>query len=126
MNGVKSNTSTGEIATVPTASALRWVTHFDRSSDQGGSWTSVVLADTPANQPVADFSPYLGDYDCVLAVGADFYGIFSANNSPDMSHFPNGVTYQRNADFGSRRLLGNDNVTSVAISIDPFFFRVSE
>jgi|RhiMetdeSRZDD1v2_1073273.scaffolds.fasta_scaffold42182_4 hypothetical protein len=107
-------------------SALRWVTHFDRSSDGGTGWTSFVLADTPANQPVADFSPYLGDYDCVLSVGKDFYGIFSANNAPDNSHFPNGVVYQRNADFATRRLLGLDNSTTVRVSIDPFFFKVTE
>jgi hypothetical protein len=106
--------------------ALRWVTHFDRSSDGGTGWTSLVLADTPANQPVADFSPYLGDYDCVLSVGKDFYGIFSANNTPDNSHFPNGVVYQRNADFATRRLRGLDNSTTVRVSIDPFFFKVTE
>src|SRR5207244_1461758 len=38
-------------------SALRWVTHFDRSADAGATWTSAVLADTPANQPVAEWSP---------------------------------------------------------------------
>lgn len=86
----------------------------------------VGLTHTPANQPVADFSPYLGDYDCVLAVGKDFCGIFSASNAPDPAHFPNGVIYQRNADFASRRLLGVDGSTTVARSIDPFFFRVSE
>ncbi len=107
-------------------SALRWVTQFARSSNGGTDWTSFVLADTPANQPVADFSPYLGDYDCVLAVGKDFCGIFSASNAPDPAHFPNGVIYQRNADFASRRLLGVDGSTTVARSIDPFFFRVSE
>jgi hypothetical protein len=107
-------------------SALRWVTRFDRSANRGVDWTTVVLSDTPANQPVAQFSPYLGDYDCVLAVGKDFCGVFSANNAPDKSHFPNGVVYQRNADFSSRRLLGTDGATTVARSIDPFFFRVTE
>jgi hypothetical protein len=106
--------------------ALHWVTKFDRSADRGVNWSSLVLADTPADVPVADFSPYLGDYDCVLAVGKDFYGIFSANNSPDVTHFPNGVLYQRNTDFTSRRLLGTDNATTVKVSIDPFFFKLTE
>jgi hypothetical protein len=107
-------------------SALRWVTKFDRSDDRGATWTSLVLADTPADTPVAQFSPYLGDYDCVLAVGKDFYGIFSANNTPDETQFPNGVIYQRNADFSARRLLGVDNSTTVKVSIDPFFFKITE
>jgi hypothetical protein len=107
-------------------SALRWVTRFDRSANQGIDWTSFVLADTPANQPAAQFSPYLGDYDTALAVGKDFYGVFSASNAPDPAHFPNGVIYQRNADFATRRLLGLDGATTVARSIDPFFFKVTE
>lgn len=108
-----------------TSSALRWVTHFQRSID-GISWDDMVLCDAPADRPVADFSPYLGDYDFLLAVGKDFYGIFSANNTPDMTHFPSGVRYQRNANFSSRTLLALDNTTPVAVSIDPFFFKVTE
>jgi hypothetical protein len=104
----------------------RWVTCFDRSPDGGAGWSSLVLADTPADQPVAQFSPYLGDYDCVLSVGNDFYGIFSASNAPDPAHFPNGVSYQRNADFNTRKLLSVDNSTVVAVSIDPFFFKITE
>lgn len=106
-------------------SMLRWVTHFQRSSD-GTSWSDLVLSNAPADRPVADFSPYLGDYDFLLSVGKDFYGIFSANNSPDMSHFPSGVVYQRNANFSTRTLLDVDNTTPVPVSIDPFFFKVTE
>lgn len=104
--------------------ALHWVTQFARSLNGGADWSSFVLTDTPANVPVADFSPYLGDYDSLLAVDKDFYGIFSASNVPDQSHFPNGVQFQRNADFASRRLLGSDGASTVRPSIDPFFFRV--
>ncbi len=39
---------------------------------------------------------------------------------------PNGVTYQRNANFTTNTLLDTDNTTPVAISIDPFFVRVLE
>lgn len=108
-----------------TGSTLRWVTHFQRSTD-GASWNDMVLCDAPADRPVAEFSPYLGDYDFLLAVGKDFYGIFSANNTPDMKHFPSGVRYQRNANFTTRTLLALDNTTPVAVSIDPFFFKVME
>ena len=75
--------------------------------------------------PVKTFDPYLGDYDHMLAVGRDFYGIFSASNVPDMAHFPNGVTFQRNVDFDTRVLLDVNNQHSVPPSIDPFFFKVS-
>jgi hypothetical protein len=105
----------------------RWVTHFQRSSD-ATNWTDSVLstapADTPSVEPPTGFDPYLGDYDHLMAVGKDFYGVFSANNTPDLDNFPNGVKYQRNHDFTARTLLALDGTTQVTVSIDPFFFRV--
>lgn len=80
----------------------------------------------PANAPKPQFLPYIGDYVHLMAIGSTFYGVFSANNTPDPTNFQNGVTYQRNADFATKTLLGTDNVTPVAVSIDPFFFRVHE
>ena len=59
-------------------------------------------------------------------MGNDFYGIFSGNNTPDTNNFPNGITYQRNADFDAGTLLDVDNTTPVEVSIDPFFFKVTE
>ncbi len=50
----------------------------------------------------------------------------SAQNTPDKSHFPNDVLFQRNADFTTRTLLDVNNSTAVAVSIDPFFFKVTE
>jgi hypothetical protein len=102
----------------------RWVTHFRKSAD-GMNWDDLVLANCPANIPGKTFDPYLGDYDHVVAVDKDFYGIFSANNTPDLGHFPNGVKYLRNANFTSHTLLALDNTTPVSVSIDPFFFKVS-
>lgn len=102
----------------------QWVTKFERSTN-GTTWTPLTLAQTPANAPPRRFDPYLGDYIHLMAVGKDFYGIFSANNTPDKAHFPNGVVYQRNADFTTHKLLAIDNATPVRVSIDPFFFRVS-
>jgi hypothetical protein len=109
---------------VGSGASQRFVTHFQRSSD-GRNWVDLILADTPANRPPKVFDPYLGDYAHVLTVGSDFYGIFSANNEPDLAHFPNGVVYQRNHDFNKKLLLDTDGVTPVDPSIDPFFFKVT-
>jgi len=103
----------------------RWATTIERSDD-GINWVTTILANTPATFPVPQFQPYIGDYVGLAAVGKDFYGIFSANNSPDRARFPNGVTYQRNADFITRRLLDTDGTTPVGVSIDPFFFKITE
>jgi hypothetical protein len=107
------------------SAANRWVTHFRRSTD-GVNWDDAILSSAPANVPVAHGLPYLGDYVHLLAVGKDFYGIFSANNTPDVSNFPSGVVFQRNHDFTTRRLLSVDGATPVDISIDPFFFKAIE
>jgi len=100
----------------------RWQTHLELTDD---GWTTaatdLTLANVPAGSPVSTFNPYIGDYEHLLALGKDFYGIFSANNTPNNANFPNGVTYQRNANFGTQTLLANDNATAVPVSIDPFF-----
>jgi hypothetical protein len=100
-----------------------WETHF-RQSANGTTWNHAILAKTPANQPVTQGQPYLGDYACLRAVGTDFYGVFCANNTPDNANFPSGVKYQRKANFTTKKLLNNSG-GNVAISIDPFFFKVT-
>jgi len=106
-----------------TGASQRWETHLRRSTD-GVNWSDLVLSNTPATTPAKTFDPYLGDYDHLVADGKDFCGVFCANNTPDLSHFPNGVIYRRNANFVTRQLLKLDGTTVVAPSIDPFFFRV--
>jgi Rieske Fe-S protein len=109
-----------------TGAGQRWATHLELTgNDWASPATNLVLADTPGSTPAPTFLPYLGDYVHLLAVGTTFYGIFSANNTPDLANFPHGVVYQRNANFTTHTLLANDNVTPVAVSIDPFFFKVS-
>ena len=102
----------------------RWETTVELTTNDFGSTTSHALANTPADTPTIAFNPYLGDYLYMMTVGTSFYGIFSANNTPDTANFPNSVTYQRNANFGTNTLLAVDNVTPVPASIDPFFFKV--
>jgi len=104
----------------------RWETHVRRSVNQGAAWDDLILANTPAANPAVTFIPYLGDYAYIQAIGKNFYGIFSASNVPDMANFPQGVTYQRRANFTTHQLFRTDGVTPVAVSIDPFFFKLNE
>jgi len=108
-----------------TSPTQRWQTTLELTASDFGSFTTHVLANTPANTPAKTFDPYLGDYLYMMTAGRDFYGIFCANNTPDHANFPNGVSYQRNANFTSHTLLNVDNVTPVPVSIDPFFFKVT-
>ena len=107
-----------------TGANQRWVTHLGRTTD-GINWNDLVLATVPADTPKKIFDPYIGDYSHLQAVGQDFYGIFSASNIPDHANFPNGVVYQRNTNFDTHILLDVDGTTRVAVSIDPFFFKVT-
>jgi hypothetical protein len=58
-------------------------------------------------------------------VDQNFYGIFSANNTPNPANFPAGVTFQRNCDTAKHVLFDVDGKTPVDVSIDPFFFKVA-
>ena len=112
-----------------TAPNIRWQTHLRRSTD-GTVWDDIVLADFPAGGPNAPTGGrIIGDYLNMLAVGKDFYGVFTSFNDLANASFPAGVTWLRNKTpdgAPSPHLLGNDGVTTVAPSIDPFFFFVSE
>ncbi len=100
-----------------------WATHLEQSSDGFQTKEDLILAYTPANTPDPQFLPYIGDYNYLLCVGNEFRGVFSANNAPVLDNFPCGVRYQRRVDFDSGKLLTTGG-SQVAISIDPFYFRV--
>jgi hypothetical protein len=106
------------------AGSSRWITIFEHSSDNFSTFDSHTLANVPSSVPVPSsvIKTYIGDYINLQAIGRDFYGIFSASNAPDMTNFPSGVIYQRNFNGLTATLLGNDGVTPVPVSIDPFFF----
>lgn len=107
-----------------TGAGQRWETHVRHSTNHGHHWHDLILANVPANAPAKTFDPYIGDYAMLIAREDDFYGIFCANNTPDLANFPHGVHFQRNADFAAKQLLDVNGVTPVPISIDPFFFHV--
>jgi hypothetical protein len=106
-------------------STQRWETHY-RDTLNGRFWTDTILCTALSQTPVRTFSPYIGDYLHMMAYGQDFYGIFCANNTPDLGNFPNGVTYLRNHDFNAKKLFALNGVSVVAPSIDPFFCKISE
>src|SRR5712671_1833054 len=102
----------------------RWVTHVVQSHNGFATIQDTILASVPANAPTEQFLPYLGDYDYLLSVGNEFRGVFCANNTPDLGNFPQGVSYQRAADFNKKKLTDGSGNT-VPISIDPFYFSVA-
>ena len=102
----------------------RWITHLVQSHNGFATIQDTILASVPANAPTEQFLPYLGDYDYLLSVGNEFRGVFCANNTPDLGNFPQGVTYQRAADFNKKKLTDGSGNT-VSISIDPFYFSVA-
>ncbi len=106
---------------VSPAGGDRWVSRMEVYDPSFTRLTDTVLANTPATTPAPQFLPYIGDYVHLMALNEVFYGIFSANNTPDQNNFPPGVTYQRNANFTTNQLL-DLNGNPVAVSIDPFFF----
>ena len=123
---------TGPFTPFQVSAANHWETHLRRSTD-GISWDDLILCRTPANVPSANGGlPYLGDYLHLLTVGKDFFGIFSANNTPDRDNFPAAkapagqLIYQRNCDFDTHKLFDVNGTTRVDPSIDPFFFAVRE
>jgi hypothetical protein len=104
-----------------------WETHLRRSTSLGAvnSWNDIILAKFPDGNPFG-LPPYLGDYAHLMAVGKDFYGVFSSSNQPDKLNFPQDVIYQRNVDWNGHVLKNNNNAGGVQISIDPFFVHVAE
>jgi hypothetical protein len=113
-------------------SGASWETAVEVSTDGFSTAPApTILASVPSSAPTATFLPYLGDYIYLTAgptsllIPWTFYGVFSANNTPNNANFPNGVKFQRNANFTTHQLLNVDNKTPVAVSIDPFFFSIS-
>jgi len=104
--------------------AQRWETKLELTTN-GANWNALTLAKVPSGAPALKFDPYLGDYAHLMALGKDFYGVFSANNTPKKTNFPNGVVFQRNANWTTNTLLDTDNTRQVRASIDPFFLRVT-
>jgi hypothetical protein len=118
---INSNSELGLLYQAFTGS--RWVTTLELTfNGWSTAATTIVLHTAPSSTPLRQFFPYLGDYIRMIAIGTSFYGVFCGNNTPDHANFPNGITYQRNANWTTKTLLALNGTTPVAPSIDPFFF----
>ena len=96
----------------------RWQTHLRRWN--GMAWDDTQLSDMPCEMPCG----WTGDYDYVTAAGKNFYGVFSALNTP--ATLPNTTVFLRNHDGNIPTTLLKDDNTAVGNSVDPFFFRTEE
>jgi hypothetical protein len=101
-----------------------WETHVQVTQDYWATPAEDILLARTWDTAFS-FDPFMGDYADLISFERELFGVFSAHNYPDNSHFPVGVRYQRNADFGRRLLLNVDGVTSVSPSVDPYFFEIS-
>jgi hypothetical protein len=86
-----------------------WEAHLVRTTDPDATTfdtPGVLLANTPviASNPVLAIQPQIGDCASLRAAGKNFYGIFSAANTPISANFPQGVTYQRYVDWTKQLL----------------------
>lgn len=99
----------------------RWETHL-AFSENSIQWSDTVLATVIATN-YTPFYAFVGDYTNIMTVGNNFYGVFCAFNNPASKYWPQGVTFQRNHNYNA--LFGNDDLTPVAPSIDPFFFETA-
>jgi hypothetical protein len=108
-----------------TSGETGWETHLQRSPNGDTHWSDDILSSFIESHVHGQLHNlvYLGDYLHVMAVGKDFYGVFSSSNDPSAT-FPNQVTYQRNRNSSGALEDGHGN--PVDPSIDPFFFHVTE
>lgn len=105
-----------------------WLTIVETTTDNFVTVNSNTLNSFPDGTPTRAFQPYLGDYAYMTAMpsGKDFVGIFSASNDPTAARFPTvQPTWLRNVDLTTNRLRNLANTANVAVSIDPYFYRVS-
>jgi hypothetical protein len=113
-----------------TPEGYMWKTQFEQTSDDFKTRSQpLTLAQFPIEPPLYQSccdNIFLGDYLHLMAVDKDFYGIFSSDNTPDLSHFPHKVKFQRRKNFDTKKLLDLQNHEGVKTSIDPFFFKVTE
>jgi len=103
-----------------------WFTQVELSSDGFATPPSTLVLSTALNDSGFGSHNQIGDYDHMMAVGKDFFGVFSADNNPNKSNFPNvtKLMFQRESDANSLYSDATHKFT-VQTSVDPFFFHIA-
>jgi len=119
----------GEVAlSYQNLNGTNWNTIVERTTNDFATRITNTLNSFPDGTPASTFLPYIGDYAYLTAQpsGKDFLGVFSASNDPTPVRFPTvQPTWQRNINTGTNSLRNLANTANVAVSIDPFFYRVT-
>ena len=102
-----------------------WETRVEISGDDFATPPTPIVLSIADSTMFGGGANFIGDYDHLMVVGKDFFGVFSAANDPDKANFPDvdDVVFQREND--THDLFTDSSHTSkVPVSIDPFFFHV--
>ncbi|HEV7504434.1 MAG TPA: hypothetical protein VGS07_05960 [Thermoanaerobaculia bacterium] len=103
-----------------------FLTQVDLSNDEFATPPTTLVLSAAQNDKILNAKNQIGDYDHMMAVGKDFFGVFSADNAPDKSNFPNvdKLVFQREHD--AHALYPDSNHTfPVGRSVDSFFFHLA-
>ncbi len=103
-----------------------WFTQVDLSSDGFATPTTPLVLSTALNDTGFGSHNQIGDYDHMMAVGKDFFGVFSADNAPSKSFFPDvtKLVFQRQNNAGTL-YADSTHMSTVQTSVDPFFFHIA-
>ena len=104
----------------------RWVTTIERSSDNGSDLAVQRARDRAGGGSDAAVSAIYRRLRRAGQRREHFLRHLLRQQFPRSDRFPSGVTYQRNHDFQTRRLFDVNGATQVSVSIDPFFFKVTD
>jgi uncharacterized repeat protein (TIGR01451 family) len=129
-------TASGEVAleynaasTTSSGAPTLEVHYIDTTNDFGTFTDTTLMTMLDDGNAPRQFDPYLGDFNDIVAVGNNIYGVFTGSNNANGTEavFPQGVTFQRNFSgtigTSSFQLLDNSN-NPVVPSIDPYFYTV--
>jgi hypothetical protein len=103
-----------------------FLTQVELSSDGFMNAPTTLVLSVAQNDQVLNAKNQIGDYEHMMAVGKDFFGVFSADNAPDKSNFPdvNTLIFQREHD--AHTLYEDASHTfPVQGSVDPFLFHIA-
>ena len=118
--------STGEVGFLyQQLNSAVWSTHVELSSDSFATGTDLVLSKAQNDAGMSNGNQ-IGDYDHMMAGVKDFYGVFSADNSPEKANFPDVSTlvFQREHDAHSL-YPDTSHMFPLQTSVDPFFFHLA-